>query len=157
MTITDATQDDEGTNVNVFESNSEGLVALFVNREDISSFAQLTPDEARTIASLLLNNAELAARRVSPAYSIQSAIHEATGQPIPPSGTSFLAEKLTAAGYRLVKGDDERRPITDEHGDELAEPLGVIAACLPYSGAGEDEAQAFLDHLHDAGFTVVYS
>lgn len=34
-------------------------------------------------------------------------------------------------------------------------PLGVLAAALPYDGAGEDEAMALIDRLADAGWLIV--
>lgn len=34
-------------------------------------------------------------------------------------------------------------------------PLGVLAAALPYSGAGEDEAMVVIDRLADAGWLIV--
>lgn len=36
-------------------------------------------------------------------------------------------------------------------------PLDVLADALPYTGAGDDEATALIDHLADAGWIIVPS
>ena len=65
-------------------------------------------------------------------------------------GVRLYADQCRALAEALVRQANS----LDRQQAELAEPLAIIADCLPYSGAGEDEAQAFLDHLHDAGWII---
>ena len=66
------------------------------------------------------------------------------------SGVRLYADQCRALAEALVRQANS----LDRQQAELAEPLAIIADCLPYSGAGEGEAQAFLDHLHDAGWII---
>lgn len=68
----------------------------------------------------------------------------------------FDVETVSHSGEDAARTERERELVTWANRCLREDvPLDVLAAALPYDGAGDDEAMAVIDHLADAGWLIV--